>query len=461
MAPDALRLEAFYELRIFGLQVVRAAEVLAKVRAIVCGLQHACRPKNDFRLTFQDMETIQSIERAMSRPSTRRIFERCRDEASFPNLAEIGMTLLDVHSIFKQDLAPRFYDGFCSGDTIFYDLHNRQRVGLEICPNMLLELQKAYDRFSHSGLYLCDTDGGPALFHGLRVKLKRLTWLDAVYMPRRCIDLAKVFIGFAHLSVEDQERVSKAYQRAVQRLAHAQDDYNFDPPSLIAGLGMFITPRVYTPTPATVSRRGSRGRGGDPPLSGRSRGAPPPLLSTPDAALPSPDVSPNKGSQPAYTPLSTTATSPSSGSTAPPQDSPVVGARLTSLEGQDVSGHGDPTPSERPTVPPLQNGAGGPAAPPAAAELPEASAMLCSGFTASTLVDCMREVQRSLPDLRCALQFCPKFTVDVQRMTPGDLHSWPIWRTWEDDEARAGQARFYIFADEVFSRWWATDRALC
>lgn len=51
MAPDALRLEAFYELRIFGLQVVRAAEVLAKVRAIVCGLQHACRPKNDFRLT--------------------------------------------------------------------------------------------------------------------------------------------------------------------------------------------------------------------------------------------------------------------------------------------------------------------------------------------------------------------------------------------------------------------------
>ena len=88
-------------------------------------------------------------------------------------------------------------------------------------------------------------------------------------------------------------------------------------------------------------------------------------------------------------------------------------------------------------------------------DLPRASAMLCSGFTAGIIVECMRDVQRALPDLGDQLAFRKGFSVDVECMTPGDLHT---WRVWEDEHLRLQQPISYMLVDEVFSQWWSDKK---
>ena len=86
--------------------------------------------------------------------------------------------MLVVPAMGLGPLHAAFHTGYNVGDVIFYDLENRKRMGLEAAPSLMLSLQKAYNRFSHSGLYVPDPTklDEPMLLHGLRIRLKRLSW---------------------------------------------------------------------------------------------------------------------------------------------------------------------------------------------------------------------------------------------------------------------------------------------
>jgi len=438
MAQESLRQRALYELRVFGIPFVRALEVAAKVRTVAAGLRSGVRPENAARLTFADLDLITRVDRAVARESTREVLEQAAALVALSNLTAIAGAVLEIHSLIMTHIAPRIYEGFRTGDALFYDLTNRQRAGLEMGPTVLLSLQKVYDRYSHSGLYV-EEDGVSALLHGLRIKVKRLGWEDAVYLPRRRLDFAKIFTGYALLPPDDQLRVDTAYQHQVRQFALLQDQLGFEPPTLAAAVRMFVTSRAAAATPALFKRKVDP-RPGDPIPPSSDTPTPPPI---PDIGLDG-DLATNGE------PIGDT-----NGSIAPAA-LPCDLDRAATQRGPGRDPLGQPT-DPRPTLhtgtqlsPAAVDGGPGPA-----------PTMLCSGFTASILLEAMDEVRRSLPDLESALQFQERISVDVHLMTPGDLHAWPIWYAWPDDGTRPKQPRFAVFADEIVAPWLAADRTLC
>eukprot|EP01062_Namystynia_karyoxenos_P010863 TRINITY_DN13876_c0_g1_i3.p1 TRINITY_DN13876_c0_g1~~TRINITY_DN13876_c0_g1_i3.p1 ORF type:complete len:1078 (+),score=252.00 TRINITY_DN13876_c0_g1_i3:83-3235(+) len=111
--------------------------------------------------------------------------------------------------------------GFEPGDVIFYDLEGRAQVRDVYLGDMLQQVfyhvQKRYDQHSHSGLFLLDGDGHPAIIHviGQRVKQLRVasSWL---YNMKREVDLAKVFLGWEDLTDEQRGAVTAQFRGGVQ-----------------------------------------------------------------------------------------------------------------------------------------------------------------------------------------------------------------------------------------------------
>ena len=256
-------------------------------------------------------------------------------------------------------------------------------------------------------------------------------------MPKRSLDFHKIFVGYYRLGPDDRQRVLTAYQEAVAVRADEHEDYVFDAPSIFDGLNMFFTRREYKECPAGVSRKpgvkpqpitmgGAAGASGhddaDPVVRGEA------LLDLDGGEdMVAHDRNPSSKEDTHSDPTSPGAASDPNNTTT--NGEVMVGRTMPrSLESlKSCSPH----------------------------DLPRASAMLCSGFTAGIIVECMRDVQRALPDLGDQLAFRKGFSVDVECMTPGDLHTWRVWRVWEDEHLRLQQPISYMLVDEVFSHWWS------
>eukprot|EP00669_Euglena_mutabilis_P003438 TRINITY_DN14397_c0_g1_i1.p2 TRINITY_DN14397_c0_g1~~TRINITY_DN14397_c0_g1_i1.p2 ORF type:complete len:202 (-),score=25.19 TRINITY_DN14397_c0_g1_i1:757-1362(-) len=132
MAQESLRQRALYELRVFGIPFVRALEVAVKVRTVAAGLRSGVRPENAARLTFADLDLIARVDRAVARESSREVLEQAAALVALSNLTAIAGAVLEIHSLVTAHIAPRIYEGFRTGDALFYDLTNRQRAGLEM-----------------------------------------------------------------------------------------------------------------------------------------------------------------------------------------------------------------------------------------------------------------------------------------------------------------------------------------
>eukprot|EP01064_Diplonema_japonicum_P026498 TRINITY_DN3793_c0_g1_i1.p1 TRINITY_DN3793_c0_g1~~TRINITY_DN3793_c0_g1_i1.p1 ORF type:complete len:701 (+),score=150.15 TRINITY_DN3793_c0_g1_i1:4324-6426(+) len=113
--------------------------------------------------------------------------------------------------------------GYKEGDVLFYDLQSRTALGdvelRDASASAFFRLQKTYDRFSHSGVFI-RKKSRPAIFHGLRTRVKDLTVPAAfAYMPKREVDLRKVFFRFRYLPETMQEKMDMWYREAVCRRA--------------------------------------------------------------------------------------------------------------------------------------------------------------------------------------------------------------------------------------------------
>eukprot|EP00759_Apiculatamorpha_spiralis_P021883 PhF_6_TR26366/c1_g1_i1/m.37997 len=124
-------------------------------------------------------------------------------------------------------LANCWFQGYRTGDVVFYDLIGRERMGDFVSEvygtNVFYWVQKIYDNYSHSGIVV--TSGScPRLFHGLAHRIKVLNYpLFAIYMPRRRVDFSKVFKGYNTLPNEVQVAVTAIFTSG----AHARVvDYN-------------------------------------------------------------------------------------------------------------------------------------------------------------------------------------------------------------------------------------------
>jgi len=257
-----------------------------------------------------------------------------------------GHTLIrDVLAIvdgFTQHLRPYFFHWYATGDVIFYDMDARRRLGVERT-NLTLQLQKLYDSFSHSAIFLWD-EGVPKVLHNLDVRVKVCSWKDCVYMAKREVDFHKIFAGFRFLPMDVQEEVGRRYKEAVVAKARQSKEYIVENLPFLRGLRYMCTARQFVPNPPLLRR----------------------------AAAPS----------------------------RPEGESP------------------EPRPSA------LSDAIAAAAAPPPH----DYSEMLCAGFTAGFLFECMREAQAQFPAFHEELAFTSAFLVDLDRMTPKDLHAWDVWR---------------------------------
>ena len=112
--------------------------------------------------------------------------------------------------------------GYTDGDVLFYDLQNRAALGdidlRDRWSSAFYRLQKGYDRYSHSGIFVRRSGKAsrPAIFHGLRTRVKDLVVPAAFsYMPKREIDLGKVFFRFQFLPEDMQEKMYFWYREGI------------------------------------------------------------------------------------------------------------------------------------------------------------------------------------------------------------------------------------------------------
>ena len=507
----------FEELKKFEIDPAAVCVVLGKLYVIRAALQRIPwkgkvrqkwpeRPLDKDRLTFQDLDLIASIEKAMSRGSARLMLYACMEYKSMPNLEAMASNILEVFYVFQYIICPLLFKSFKTGDIIFYDLANRKRMGLEASSSMMLIVQKAYDRFSHSGIFVAgQKNEEPVLLHGLRLKLKRLMWVDTTYMPKRRIDFSRVFERFDELASVDKERIRNAYIDTVHKRKDEQDDYTFNPPTMFDGLSFFFTSREYTACPAMVQKKslnltdrtlrssarssikGAEAAGAVPTAAAviaaavvagvaivsngdapAQKSVPEPVTENgeltiqpkptdPDESKPTvfdlPDGTVSSGSTSStLVEESIGATSPATSNPASPRKEPTpsLGAEATNAtsgeELETANSAWQMVEADKLPVTPKDM---------------RATAMLCSGFTAGIIMECMKDIQTSFPDLKEYLQFKKGFSLDVNCMTPGDLHSWPIWKIWHSHRARAESPVFYVMADEIFEHWWTSDATLC
>eukprot|EP00667_Euglena_gracilis_P006985 EG_transcript_7052 len=294
------------------------------------------------KLDFGDLVVIEVLLEVVT-SKWRAVLTQCISR-QMPS-AEVVAAMQDILftiDCFNQHVRPFFLKWYRTGDVIFYDLEARRRLGVER-PNLALHLQKWYDTFSHSAIFLWD-DGLPKVLHNLNTRLKVCSWRDCVYMAKRELDFDRIFAGFRFLTPEAQHEVKERYREAVVEKAKQSKEYVVESLSFLRGLQYLFTARQFVPHPPLIRRASPCPMEAE---AGRS---------TPEVAAAPPD------------------------------------------------------PCGAPTSP------------------PHYSEMMCAGFTAGFVFECLLEVQGSFPQWREELAFTPALLIDLDRMTPKDLHQWDVWR---------------------------------
>mmetsp|Transcript_53875 Transcript_53875/g.89668 ORF Transcript_53875/g.89668 Transcript_53875/m.89668 type:complete len:483 (-) Transcript_53875:51-1499(-) len=297
------------------------------------------------KLDFADLAVIEVLSDILS-IKWRELLLQCiqsgtTKDGDVPQGLRIFQNVVSIVDCFTSRIRPVFFNWYTTGDIIFYDLDARKRLGFER-PNLALHMQKLYDTFSHSAVFLWD-EGVPKVLHNLNTRVKVCSWKDCIYMAKRELDFHKVFVGFRFLLPEQQQRVVQLYRQTVVTKAKESRDYVVEGVPFFRGLSYLFTARQYVPNPPLIRRASPGVLSGEGPLT--------------------------------------------------PQDPNAL------------------APEQCPDPAPDQN----------------YSEMMCAGFTAGVLFECIKQVHDMLPEWQDELAFTSSFLLDVNHMTPKDLHSWDIW----------------------------------
>eukprot|EP00668_Euglena_longa_P029464 GGOE01036812.1.p1 GENE.GGOE01036812.1~~GGOE01036812.1.p1 ORF type:complete len:544 (-),score=165.72 GGOE01036812.1:233-1816(-) len=292
------------------------------------------------KLDFGDLAVVEGLLEVVT-TKWRTVLTQCINrQAPSPEVVLAMQDILFTIDCFNQHVRPFLFKWYQTGDVIFYDLEARRRLGVER-PNLALHLQKMYDTFSHSAIFLWD-DGLPKVLHNLNSRLKVCSWRDCVYMAKREIDFNRIFAGFRFLPQQVQKEVKERYREAVVEKAKQSKDYVVENLSFFRGLQYMVTPRQFVPNPPLIRRA-----------------------------------------------------------------SPNLEADAGRTHSQGVASDGPPC---------------------AVACAPyEYSEMMCAGFTAGFVFECLRDVQGRFSEWQQELAFTPALFIDLDRMTPKDLHQWDVW----------------------------------
>eukprot|EP01062_Namystynia_karyoxenos_P019215 TRINITY_DN17203_c0_g2_i1.p1 TRINITY_DN17203_c0_g2~~TRINITY_DN17203_c0_g2_i1.p1 ORF type:complete len:782 (+),score=119.03 TRINITY_DN17203_c0_g2_i1:139-2484(+) len=185
-----------------------------------------CLGFREFRALFLAQELTQDFA----------VFVRTEEEAAplaalYQPLARAAWEL-----VAQLGLPELFAEQYRPGDVIFYDLFSRERVG-EVdlrgrLNSWLFKVQRYYDRFSHSGLFVRAAKqprGGPytigdrpAVFHSIGSKVKILRFCASfACIPKREIDFSCVFGEDAGcwqgLQQQERDEAEQHFEQVIQR----------------------------------------------------------------------------------------------------------------------------------------------------------------------------------------------------------------------------------------------------